>query len=388
MLLVLARGRPGPGHGPLDGPVAAPAAAGRLAVAEHDLPDAVSQLRDAQTSARAVAAGDRRPGPRPDRAQQPGRDRPGGAGLQHRAPRSGPGRGRAGRAAHQRLGDVPQPGPPQPDPGRPDDRRARPRSSAARRTRSGWPSCSSWTTSPPGCAATTRTCWCWPAPTPAAPRREDALLIDVLRAAQSEVELYNRIEFGTVDTDISVAAHAVNDVVRLRRRAAGQRDPVLAAEHHGGRRRPAHRRLRADLQIEDRGLGIDRRAAGRAQPAARRAADRRRGRVPADGSGRGRPARLRLRHPGGAAPQRRGRHRRGDRAAARRPRPAARRAGRRPFRPGGGPPRCRPRPSRSPSVAPAPAGTATMVAPGRGRPPACPAPVPATVRRRAGGPTW
>ncbi|HEY0696976.1 MAG TPA: nitrate- and nitrite sensing domain-containing protein, partial [Micromonospora sp.] len=48
-----------------------------------------------------------------------------------------------------------------------------------------------------------------------APRREDALLVDALRAAQSEVEQYNRIEFGTVDTDISIAAHAVNDVVRL-----------------------------------------------------------------------------------------------------------------------------------------------------------------------------
>jgi HAMP domain-containing protein len=48
-----------------------------------------------------------------------------------------------------------------------------------------------------------------------APRREDALLVDALRASQSEVELYNRIEFGTVDTDVSIVALAVNDVVRL-----------------------------------------------------------------------------------------------------------------------------------------------------------------------------
>ncbi len=47
------------------------------------------------------------------------------------------------------------------------------------------------------------------------PRRENALLADVLRAAQSEVEQYNRIEFGTVDMDVSVISHAVNDVVRL-----------------------------------------------------------------------------------------------------------------------------------------------------------------------------
>jgi signal transduction histidine kinase len=47
------------------------------------------------------------------------------------------------------------------------------------------------------------------------PRTEDAPVVDALRAAQSEVEHYDRIEFGTVDTDVSVVAHAVNDVVRL-----------------------------------------------------------------------------------------------------------------------------------------------------------------------------
>ena len=46
-------------------------------------------------------------------------------------------------------------------------------------------------------------------------QREPAALIDVLRAAQSEVEHYTRIEFGTVDRDIEVSAHAVNDMVHL-----------------------------------------------------------------------------------------------------------------------------------------------------------------------------
>lgn len=47
------------------------------------------------------------------------------------------------------------------------------------------------------------------------PRRKNALFVDTLRAAQSEVELYNRIEFGSVVQDVEVVASAVNDVVRL-----------------------------------------------------------------------------------------------------------------------------------------------------------------------------
>ncbi|WBB71064.1 nitrate- and nitrite sensing domain-containing protein [Micromonospora sp. WMMD812] len=89
----------------------------------------------------------------------------------------------------------------------------------------------------------------------AVPRRDDALLVDVLRAAQSEVELYNRIEFGTVDTDISVAAHAVNDVVRL----------VAELLDNATRFSPPNTVVVADgrrirdyvlIQIEDRGLGL------------------------------------------------------------------------------------------------------------------------------------
>jgi signal transduction histidine kinase len=87
------------------------------------------------------------------------------------------------------------------------------------------------------------------------PRRDDALLVDVLRAAQSEVELYNRIEFGTVDTDVSIAAHAVNDVVRL----------VAELLDNATRFSPPNTTVVADgrrirdyvlIQVEDRGLGL------------------------------------------------------------------------------------------------------------------------------------
>ncbi|MFI5492601.1 nitrate- and nitrite sensing domain-containing protein [Actinoplanes sp. NPDC051859] len=88
-----------------------------------------------------------------------------------------------------------------------------------------------------------------------APRREDALVVDALRAAQSEVELYNRIEFGTVDTDISIAAIAVNDVVRL----------VAELLDNATRFSPPNSVVVADgrrirdyvvIQVEDRGLGM------------------------------------------------------------------------------------------------------------------------------------
>jgi signal transduction histidine kinase len=87
------------------------------------------------------------------------------------------------------------------------------------------------------------------------PRREDALLVDALRASQSEVELYNRIEFGTVDTDIAIAALAVNDVVRL----------VAELLDNATRFSPPTTTVVADarrirdyvvIQVEDRGLGM------------------------------------------------------------------------------------------------------------------------------------
>jgi hypothetical protein len=88
-----------------------------------------------------------------------------------------------------------------------------------------------------------------------APRREDALLVDALRAAQSEVELYNRIEFGTIDTDIAITSLAVNDVVRL----------IAELLDNATRFSPPTTVVVADarrvrdyvvVQIEDRGLGM------------------------------------------------------------------------------------------------------------------------------------
>lgn len=87
------------------------------------------------------------------------------------------------------------------------------------------------------------------------PRREDALLVDALRAAQSEVELYHRIEFGTVDTDVLISAAAVNDVVRLIAElldnATRFSPPATVVVAHGGVVGD-----HAVVRIEDRGLGI------------------------------------------------------------------------------------------------------------------------------------
>ncbi|MGH3734929.1 MAG: nitrate- and nitrite sensing domain-containing protein, partial [Micromonosporaceae bacterium] len=86
-------------------------------------------------------------------------------------------------------------------------------------------------------------------------QREPAPLSDVLRAAQSEVEQYVRIEFGIVDRDVEVAPHAVNDVVHLlaelfdNATSFSPPDTVVVVEA----RRAGDRAI---LQIEDRGIGI------------------------------------------------------------------------------------------------------------------------------------
>ncbi|WP_245601687.1 sensor histidine kinase [Hamadaea tsunoensis] len=86
-------------------------------------------------------------------------------------------------------------------------------------------------------------------------QRDPASLGDVLRAAQSEVEHYTRIEFGTVDRDIEVASHAVNDLVHLvaelfdNATAFSPPDSIVMVEA---------RRVgdRAVLYVEDQGIGI------------------------------------------------------------------------------------------------------------------------------------
>jgi signal transduction histidine kinase len=87
------------------------------------------------------------------------------------------------------------------------------------------------------------------------PRTEDALVTDVLRAAQSEVEHYARIEFGTVDSDVSVVSHSVNDVVRLVAELfdnATRFSPPDAAVVCEARRLGDQ----VIVQIEDRGVGM------------------------------------------------------------------------------------------------------------------------------------
>ncbi|MFG1655050.1 nitrate- and nitrite sensing domain-containing protein [Micromonospora chersina] len=86
-------------------------------------------------------------------------------------------------------------------------------------------------------------------------QREPAALIDVLRAAQSEVEHYTRIEFGVIDRDIEVAAHAVNDLVHL---VAELFDNATAFSPPDSHVMVEARRVgdRASLYVEDRGIGI------------------------------------------------------------------------------------------------------------------------------------
>jgi len=88
-------------------------------------------------------------------------------------------------------------------------------------------------------------------------QREPAALIDVLRAAQSEVEHYTRIEFGMIDRDIEVSAHAVNDMVHL---VAELFDNATAFSPPNSTVLVEARRLgdSAVLSVEDRGIGISR----------------------------------------------------------------------------------------------------------------------------------
>ncbi|HEY2669106.1 MAG TPA: nitrate- and nitrite sensing domain-containing protein, partial [Rugosimonospora sp.] len=86
-------------------------------------------------------------------------------------------------------------------------------------------------------------------------QREPAALIDVLRAAQSEVEHYTRIEFGVIDRDIEVGAHAVNDLVHL---VAELFDNATAFSPPDSTVIVEARRVgdRAVLFVEDRGIGV------------------------------------------------------------------------------------------------------------------------------------
>ena len=113
-------------------------------------------------------------------------------------------------------------------------------------------------------------------------------LVDVLRAAISEIEQYERVVLN-VQPGIVVVGQAVNDVGSPGRRDRGERDHVLPRRHPGLRLRPAaeqrrgaarhHRQRRGHL-----GAGNVARQLAPGQPARRG-----RGRVPPDGPVRGRP---------------------------------------------------------------------------------------------------
>jgi signal transduction histidine kinase len=87
------------------------------------------------------------------------------------------------------------------------------------------------------------------------PRRDDGLVVDILRAAQSEIEHYDRVEFDSFDSDALVTARAVNDVVRLLAELfdnATRFSPPGSAVVVGARRVGDQ----VIIQIEDRGVGI------------------------------------------------------------------------------------------------------------------------------------
>ncbi|HEX6497526.1 MAG TPA: ATP-binding protein, partial [Micromonosporaceae bacterium] len=86
-------------------------------------------------------------------------------------------------------------------------------------------------------------------------QRQPAALIDVLRAAQSEVEHYTRVELGVVDRDIEIAAHAVNDLVHL---IAELLDNATVFSPPDSAVVVEARRVgdRAVLYVEDHGIGM------------------------------------------------------------------------------------------------------------------------------------
>ncbi len=86
-------------------------------------------------------------------------------------------------------------------------------------------------------------------------QRDPAALLDVLRAAQSEVEHYTRIQFGGIDQHLEISAPAVNDFVHLiaelfdNATAFSPPDTPIVVD---ARRHGEH----AILQVHDRGIGM------------------------------------------------------------------------------------------------------------------------------------
>ena len=141
-------------------------------------------------------------------------------------------------------------------------------------------------------------------------------LVDVLRAAASEVEQYERIELAAVPPT-EVAGRVVNDLVHLLAELLENATSFSSPQTKvrvTGHALPDGRVL---IEIHDTGIGLSPEDLADDQRAARLAAHRGRLGLAPDGSVRGRPAVPATRHPHPAAPLRLRRHDRAGHAARR-----------------------------------------------------------------------
>ena len=170
-------------------------------------------------------------------------------------------RRRRDRAPAVHLRHAGQPGPAQPEHALPPAGHHQPARGVRSRTPTRSPTCSSSTTSPPGCGATPRACWCSPGEQPPRIWSEPVPLRDVVRAAIAETEDLDRVGVRRrrAASRSPARRHRPDPPAR---RAHRERRALLAAGHRGhdpGAARPARRRAAA---AHRRGLG--RRDAARA----------------------------------------------------------------------------------------------------------------------------
>ena len=151
---------------------------------------------------------------------------------------------------------VREPRPPQPEPGASVSSSCSTTSSATSTTPPRSTRCSSSTTWPPACAATRRACSCSRARSSRASGSSRSRLLDVVRAAAAEIADFPRVELVGVDDDLAVSGRAV---VRHRappRRAARERDVVLAAGRPPSSCRAPISATGFVLAVSDQGIGM------------------------------------------------------------------------------------------------------------------------------------
>ena len=130
---------------------------------------------------------------------------------------------------------------------------------------------------------------------------QSVALVDVLRAAVSEIEQYERVTLN-VQPGISVRGQAVNDVVHLIAELAENAYLLLGGRHAGQGVRPSAQQRRGAARHHRPGRRDGGRGNGPRQLAAGQPAGGGRRGLPADGTVRGRPAGRPARHPGAAPP--------------------------------------------------------------------------------------